>query len=345
MSDQQTSSAAPFTLAEALDPAWLTGALASLTGGAPVTGVDVVEVIRTTATKVRFKAEWAGGAANLCLKAFLDMEGRRGSSAGVIEADFYMHLADRLDVRVPACVATVVDRQAEQGIVIMRDLIVAGAKFSTALEPFGADDAAASLDQIARLHAGSALLPDSPWIGRRIVDLIGWNVLSAPALQELLDGPRGKELDARTRNAERLIAGLKAVAELDGSQPATLIHGDCHAGNTYRTGDGFGLIDWQMLQRGGWALDVAYHICAVLSVEAAEKHEWDLLDHYLGEARRLGVQVPDREAARAQYRAAAVYGYYLWAITRRVDPAITEVFVDRLGKSVARHESFKALGL
>lgn len=344
MSDLQTSPAAPFTLAEVMEPAWLTQALGPLTGGAPVTRVNIVETIRTTATKVRFTVEWANGAASLCLKAFLDM-GARGSSAGVVEADFYTHLAERLDVRLPVCVATAVDRQAEQGIVIMRDLIADGATFCTALEPFGADDAAASLGQIARLHAGSSLLPEVPWVGRRIVDLIAWNVVPAPALQELLDGPRGRGLDARTRNAERLIAGLKAVADLDATQPATLVHGDCHAGNIFRTRDGYGLIDWQLLQRGGWALDVAYHICAVLPVEAAEAHEWSLLDHYLDEARRLGGQVPDREAARAQYRVAAVYGYYLWAITRRVDPAITEVFVDRLGKSVMRHDSFKALGL
>jgi hypothetical protein len=40
-----------------------------------------------------------------------------------------------------------------------------------------------------------------------------------------------------------------------------------------------------------------------------------------------------------------VYGYYLWAITRRVEPAITNVFVNRLGNAVARHESYRLLGL
>jgi hypothetical protein len=40
-----------------------------------------------------------------------------------------------------------------------------------------------------------------------------------------------------------------------------------------------------------------------------------------------------------------VYGYYLWSITRRVEPAIINVFVGRLGASVTRHESYRLLGV
>lgn len=327
--EASASAGAPYTLAEAMNPSWLTRALAPLTGGDLVTQVDVVEVIRTTATKVRFRVQWAGGAASLCLKAFLDMgAGYRSSAVGITEADFYTELGRHLDVRVPACVATVTDRAKAQGVVILRDLVAAGASFCSALDPFTVDDAAASLEQIARLHASGPLLTRASWVGRSIADLAAWNLVPAPALQELLEGPRGRRLEPRVREAERLIAGLNALARCDASQPATLLHGDCHAGNIFRTAEGPGLIDWQLLQRGGWALDVAYHICAVLPVETAAMHEWSLLEHYLEEARQYGVDVPGREAARTQYRVAVVYGYYLWAITQRVEPAITEVFVD-----------------
>ncbi len=76
---------------------------------------------------------------------------------------------------------------------------------------------------------------------------------------------------------------------------------------------------------------MAYHIAAVLPVEVAEREERRLLGHYLQLALAQGLDVPDPEEAWAQCRAAAVYGYYLRAITRRVDPAITNVFVARLG--------------
>lgn len=345
-----TTGEVPQTLARALDPQWLTPALATLTGGAPVTHVESVEVIRTMATKARFVATFEGapsGGEALCLKAFLDVdaENARGGVVSIKEADFYAQLAPRLSVRVPACVAAIVDREAQLGIVIMRDLIREGARFCTALEPLTCDQAAKSLEQLARLHTNRSVLGQAPWVTRRIADLARGAYVPLPMLQEMLNGPRGEGLPARTRDATLLLAGMKALAVRDASHAQTLIHGDCHAGNLYQTTEGPGLIDWQLLQRGGWALDVAYHIAAVLAVDVAEKEERALLHHYLDTARSLGGEVPTREAAWEQYRMSTVYGYYLWAITRRVDPAIINVFVNRLGSAVTRHESYRLLGL
>jgi len=106
-----------------------------------------------------------------------------------------------------------------------------------------------------------------------------------------------------------------------------------------------GVIDWQLLQRGGWALDVAYHLNAVLPTEVAEVEERRLLGEYLAMMRARGMEMPDEEQAWSQYREAVIYGYYLWAITRRVDPPIIVQFVDRLGKAVTRHESHALLGI
>lgn len=340
----------PRTLAQALDAAWLTKALAPLTGGAAVTTVETVEVIRTVATKVRFTAAYEGapgGKGAFCLKGFLDVdpEMAKGGATTVLEADFYDKLAPQLSVRVPECVATVVDREAPMGVVIMRDLIAQGARFCTALEAFTADEAAQSLEQLAQLNARRDLLQGRPWIRRRVADLAHAQFVTRAMLQELLDGPRGEGLSARTRDAAVLIEGMKALAAWDEGLPQALIHGDSHAGNIFRTADGPGLIDWQLLQSGGWALDAAYHIAAVLPVEVAEREERALLGHYLDAMRRLGVEMPGPEDAWRQYRLAAVYGFYLWSITRRVDPAITNVFVGRLGASVTRHESYSLLGV
>jgi hypothetical protein len=40
-----------------------------------------------------------------------------------------------------------------------------------------------------------------------------------------------------------------------------------------------------------------------------------------------------------------MYGYYMWGITRRVDPPIIRQFTDRLGRAVMRHGSFELLGV
>ncbi|MFT3965049.1 MAG: aminoglycoside phosphotransferase family protein [Sphingobium sp.] len=345
-----TALTVPGTLAEALDPVWLSEALAPVTGGKPVTAVETVEVIRTVATKVRFTAAFDGardGREAFCLKGLLDVDavGAAGGPTTVLECDFYDKLAPRLSVRVPERVATVVDRDAPMGVLLMRDLVAGGGHFCSALDAFTPDDAAQSLDQLAALHGGAGLLGELPWVGRRAAALANSDYVTAEMLQEMLDGPRGETLPPATRDAARLRAAVKALAARDGETPDFLIHGDAHAGNIFRTAEGAGLIDWQLLQRGGWALDIAYHISAVLPVEVAEAHERDLLDHYLDRMKGLGAAMPDAETAWAEYRAAAAYGYFLWAITRRVDPAIINVFVARLGAAATRHDSFRLLGV
>jgi aminoglycoside phosphotransferase (APT) family kinase protein len=339
----------PLTLDEALDPAWLSAALASVAPGERVTAVETVEVIKTVATKVRFAATFDGpaGTQAFCLKGLLDVDEmtKLGGSTCVLEGDFYLKLAPRLDVQVPVAVAVVTDREAKQSVLLMRDVIAAGGRFCSALEAFTVDEAASSLAQIARLHAGSGLLDDADWVRPRAAELARMPHMTADILQGLLDGPRGDNLSPFVRNGERLIAGMRALADRDAGRPQFLVHGDAHAGNIFRTSQGSGLIDWQVLQRAGWAIDVAYHLCAVLPVELAEKEERKLLDHYLDLARGHGLTVPDREEAWRQYRESVMYGFYMWGITRRVAPDITVQFTDRLGRAVMRHESHALLGV
>jgi hypothetical protein len=339
--------AVPTTLEAALDPVWLAKALKEIGGGQAVTEVNVVEVIRTMATKVRFTVRFAGGDQlhAFCLKGFLDVgdAASQGGATTVLEADFYAKIAPQVGVRVPQCVAAIIDRDAPLGVIIMRDLIAAGARFCSALEAFTADEAAESLQQIAALHAGRALLDTSPWITPRVAQLANMKHITADMLQEMLEGPRGIGLSPQVLDARRLVDGLKALATRDAVRDQFLVHGDSHAGNIFRTPQGTGLIDWQLLQRGGWALDVAYHINAVLPVEVAASEERRLLAGYLADMRGRGFAMPTDDEAWAQYREAAIYGYYLWSITRRVDPEIINLFVNRLGNAVTRLESHALL--
>jgi len=340
----------PTTLVEALDPQWLTTVLAEVSGGQEVVAVETVEIIRTVATKVRFAVTYAGGdKAGFCLKGLLDVDAMtaRGGPTCVLEADFYGKVAPGCSVTVPEAVAIVIDREAQQAVTVMRDLIVDGAAFCSALDPFTADDALLSLGQLARLHARSAILEGATWIRPRAAELARMTYVTPETLQDLLDGPRGENLSAPVRDASRLIAGLKALAERDGARPQFLIHGDAHAGNVFRTADGagMGLIDWQLLQRGGWALDLAYHLNAVLPTAVAEAEERHLMGEYLAMMRGHGMAMPGEEQAWALYRESVLYGYYLWSITRRVDPPIIVQFVDRLGKAVMRHDSHALLGV
>ncbi|MBB4860219.1 aminoglycoside phosphotransferase (APT) family kinase protein [Novosphingobium chloroacetimidivorans] len=343
----------PKTLVAALDPAWLSQALADVSGGKPVEAVEQVEFIRTVATKVRFKVTYQGGeTGSYCIKGLLDVDEAtaRGGPTCVLEADFYCKVAPTVpELTVPVCVSAIIDREGQQAVYIMRDLVADGAQLGSALQPFTADEAVLSLAELAKLHASSGFLDGSAWIRPRAADLAGMTYITTETIQELLDGPRGVNLSPQVRNASRLRDAMKALAARDGKRPQYMIHGDAHAGNSYRVGEGgqrrAGLIDWQLLQRGGWALDIAYHLNAVLPTEVAEIEERRLLREYLAMARGRGLDMPEDEDAWAQYREAVIYGYYLWAITRRVDPAIMVQFTDRLGKAVTRHESHQLLGV
>jgi len=345
----QPDVAVPATLDEALDPAWLSQALSSIGKGASVTSVEQVELIKTVATKVRFAVTFEGSQEkhSFCLKGLLDVDEMtaRGGSTCVLEADFYCKVAPVVDIRVPECVAAIVDREAQQGVIIMRDLIVDGARFCSALEPFSADDASASLEQLSRLHLRSNFLEGKDWIRPRAAELARMTYITPEMLQDLLDGPRGDNLTPQVRDGSRLLAAMQELANRDERRRQFMIHGDSHAGNIFRTADGPGVIDWQLLQRGGWALDVAYHLNAVLPTEVAQREERRLVEEYLQRMRAAGMEMPGDEEAWTQYREAVMYGYYLWAITRRVDPPIIVQFTDRLGKAVMRHGSHALLGI
>lgn len=349
MTTELTDLAVSTTLEAALEPAWLTKALAPL-GKGEVVEVERVEFIKTVATKQRFTVKFAGSdeVHALCLKSILDVENpaMAGGSTTVLEADFYQNFAPRIDIRVPTLVSAVIDRDAPLGIIIMRDLIAEGTRFCSALEAFTPDQTAQSLEQIAELHAGQALLKEFDWIRPRIASLANMPHITPEILQEMMDGPRGRNLSPEIKDARRIIAGMAELGARDPGYEQFPVHGDTHAGNIYRTADGhLGIIDWQVLQSAGWAVDVAYHTCATLPWEVAEKEERNLLDHYLGVMKAKGFAMPDRDEAWRRYREAAIYGYYMWAITRRVDPPIIEQFTDRLGRAVTRLESHKLLGI
>jgi aminoglycoside phosphotransferase (APT) family kinase protein len=252
-------------------------------------------------------------------------------------------MAPRLSMRLPSLINAVVDREAPAGILLLEDLVDRGAHFCGALEPYSLDDAAASLEQIARLHTAPPEVAGVPWARSWMLRIIGQGAVQQAELEKLMQDPRGDSLPAQTKDASAIIDAARRLAIESERGPQTLLHGDTHAGNIFMTNEGPGLNDWQNYQRGLWAADVAYHIAAVLPVEVAEREERRLLDHYLDCVRRFRGNAPDRDGAWKAYRMSPVWGFYLWAITRFVEPPIIYEFVKRLGASVTRHESFALL--
>jgi hypothetical protein len=343
---------APDALETVRSREWLSTMLAARWPDAQVRDVETVEILATQATKIRLKLDVAGGGegvpTQICIKGVLTDTGAH-PSASIVETLFYRELAAGLPVRVPQCIHASLNADGSRGVIVMHDIIAAGGHFCSALQPFTPDEAADGLDQLALLHAESQ--PGSKAFGHgwahSFLDRIAKQpIIAREDFQAQLDGSRGERLAPAVRDAARLQNGLEALAADVRGRPLCLVHGDAHAGNVYRDADGaLGLVDWQILQKGSWAIDVAYHLASVLPPEVCRANERDLLADYCTRLRAYdGPEIPADEAWRS-YRIAMVYGYYLWSITRKVEPEIIDTFVYRLGTAVHDLESFEVLGV
>jgi hypothetical protein len=343
----------PNTLEGVLDPAWLSAALGRSFPGIDVTDVHPGPVVSRVSTNARFRIECRddlpqGLPAHLCVKGyFTDCSDTAAASrtAGVPEAQFYRLLARSSGVRTLDCVYADVDPATEHGVVITGDVAAYGATFLDALSPYRADHVAESLEQYAVLHGRTwgGAPPDEPWLAPRLEATM--RARGLPEIRGNFEGPIGSLVPERVRDPERLLEAVRRLVELlERAEPRCLLHGDAHVGNLYLDADGRPcLVDWQLVQRGPWYLDVGYHLGCTMSTEERRRTESDLLAHYLDRLRFEAVDAPSWDDARRMVRLGMVYGFFLWAITLKVAPPITTSMLERLGNAVADHEAYGAV--
>ena len=344
--------AVPDTIEQALDPGWLTTALSPRFPGIEVTRVTPGPVVERLSTNARFSIECAGGLPDglvptLCVKGYFGEKGRAMAHVGEPEARFYATLAEATGVRTLRAVYADVDPQTRHGVVITEDVVAAGGEFLDALSPYSPEQTAQSLAELARLHAhswGPGDTMDEPWLASRLSTYFAYR--GVPDIQANFDGPVGVDVAHEVADAERLANALRALAARGEGPGWTVIHGDAHVGNIFLDAQGTpGLVDWQVVQRGHWGIDVGYHIGSALTTADRERSERDLLEHYLDRLRSHGVEPPAWDDAMDAYRAGLAYGFFMWAITLVVKPAIIQVLLQRLSAASAAHDSFGALGV
>ena len=342
----------PDTLELLLSPDWLSSALSPRFPGIEVTGVTPGPVISRVATNARFRIECATGvpeglSADLCGKGYFGDYGRAFRHVGESEACFYREAAASTGMRTLRSVYADVDPVTHHGVVITEDVVAQGATFLDALSDFSPDQAAQSLEELAKLHAatwGRPAYADAPWLASRLESYLA--LRGVEDIRGNFEGPIGAGVPLAVRDPQRLVDALHTLAPMVADiSPWSLIHGDGHVGNVYL--DGLGrpsFVDWQMVQRGPWYLDVGYHLASALTVEDRRASEQDLIRHYLDCLAAGGVDAPSRDEAWVGVRRGMVYGFFLWGITLKVDPAITSTLLLRLGTATADHEAFDAIG-
>lgn len=343
---------APFDIDEVLSPEWLTTALGRDLPGVLVGSTDVVEVLESTARKVRFTITYENDGGHrdlptaLCVKGYFNPELRQFGVTGLHEVRFYDRLADIVPIRAPKPRYTGINADGTHGLVIMDDVVAAGSAFFYQLDYYALETARLSLDELARLHAQfwEHELSAEDWLAPKIKNFPRF--IPTDVMDDLLRGPRGDGFPAGMRDAARLKTAMSALADRYGTRPRTLIHADAHLGNLFRTLDHrIGFVDWQNYEFGHWSMDVAYHLATALDPAHRADQERELLAFYLQRLAEEGGPHMSVDEAWEDYSVAPVYGYFLWAMTRRVVPHITEELTQRLGKSVLDHDSLELLGV
>ena len=340
--------AAPRTLDEALSPVWLTAALGTRFPGVVVTAVHPGPVDDRVSTNALFSIEVQeppplGLPLDLCLKGYFGEAGRAASSVGVTEALFYRDLLAETGICSLPLVYADVDAARGLGTVITADVVAQGCTFPDPRTASSVDQVAESLGQLAMLHAATWQAPrwaDQTWLAPKMQMLAGAG--RTGVVHASLEGAVGAGIPVRTRDPERLLSAYTRLAvEVETEAEWAVMHGDPHLGNVFLDAAGRpSFLDWQLVQRGAWYIDVSYHIASSLDIEHRRKHERDLLAHYLDRLAAGGVEAPESSAAWDCVRRGVVHGLFLWSITQRVDPAVTAVLLSRLGTAA---DDFEAL--
>lgn len=337
----------PDTLEQALDPGWLTAALGQRFPGVEVTTATPTGETSRITSNVRFHIDGTipdGLSADLCVKGYFNEAGLQARMAGLPEALFYRDVADKTGMRTLRCVYAGIDLQATNAVILTEDVVAQGGRFLDGTSAYTVEQTAQSLTELAQLHGSTwGAVPDDAWIASRL----GMTLESrgAPLIAESFAKPHSADVPVSVRDADRLVTAYRAVADRAlHAQPACVIHGDTHVGNVFIAGDGGpSWLDWQVVQKGPWYVDVGYHLASALTVGDRRAHEDDLLRHYLGELGARGGEPPAFDDARRLIRNGEVHGFYFWAITIYVAPPVIASLLHRLGTAIEDHGSYAAV--
>lgn len=313
---------------------WMTGALQKSLPGVRVSAVKFEHVDQGTSTRAAMRVDYADRAGHVNVPEVMWLKGnfvpdRELMSGEVIYQDevrFYRDMQSQLlpQVNSPRCFYADFDGTG-QGVLLLEDLRLRGARFGRGPEPFSRREAEQLIDIFAVLHArwwqSPALATEFAWANEPIP-------ADSPYIK-LVRQPdewarRCKQVHAlalprRLLDHSVMEPALERLQLIDRTEPQCILHGDAHLGNMYIDANGApGLLDWQCVRRGLWAHDINYALVSALDIEDRRDWEHDLLRRYLDALQRqfdaLGrdSRAPTFDEAWLSYRQQNLYGLFFW---------------------------------
>jgi hypothetical protein len=309
----------PWRVAD-VDAAWLTSVLARATPGARVLRVEDLGGSSGTTDRRRLALTWNDAGAAAALPAHLFVKATSPSaknrtmvaalSMAIHEVRFYEQVRPALgDVAPRAHYARA--GHGARFVLVLDDLLAQGARPVTAGDGCTIEHARALIDALAELHAAfwrsPRLAADLAWAAP-MVDRPGFALLANQfrrVRRKFLAQAEQRDVRPRARRMLQLLnENDLALYRSWSAGPQTLVHGDCHLGNTYALPDGrAGLLDWQVVFRTRGVREISYFVTAALDRDLRRAHERGLIERYLGGLASAGVpDPPSFEQAWDDYR-------------------------------------------
>ncbi len=288
---------APIDDAAGLTPGWMQAALRAAGFTAEVLGVEA-EPVGTGQMSVSLRVRCHVGSGSPVPETLIakipspDRDVRRLVSAGYrAEIAFYEDLAPTVAVRAPRCHLAVANADASSFTLLLEDLAPATQGDQVAGAPVEAVTAAAQ--NLAGLHGprwcdpalegASWRQPSGPGARRFTADLV------AGALPQFVERMGTSLADEDRATLEGAVGVLEAflAARPDRFAP---IHGDYRLDNLlFGPGGAVAAVDWQTLDVGLPARDLAYLLGTCLGVEDRRAGEQDVVGAYWQDLQRHGV--------------------------------------------------------
>ncbi|WP_046300379.1 phosphotransferase [Mycobacterium sp. UM_Kg27] len=220
----------------------------------------------------------------------------------------------------PTVYRAVIDESRRDFLLIMEDITAGrGAEPRDATRPLTLDEAAHGVRGLARLHGafwGDRISgnPALAWV-EPFIPFAGLELAPLEVAYERLGDSVASEITTMTGTELFSDTWARYIRSLTRG-PQTLLHGDPHLGNTYVLPDGdVGFLDWQMVRRGNFSLDLGYFLQGALTIADRRAGERALLEQYRGALGLPAGQLPSDEEIWLHYRASAAHGLAIWIAT------------------------------
>jgi aminoglycoside phosphotransferase (APT) family kinase protein len=305
-----------------ITPAWMTDALRRHHPDAVVSDVEVMLRDDGTNRRARLGLTYSAGTgpATVFAKAVDPAHAELVAlTSGLFHEPRLFNAGVVLPLDHPAVYAAIIDEDASDFLMIMEDVVARGADPRDSTRPMTVDQVASGVCGLAKLHSefwGDRITSDPAlsWV-EPFVAFAGLEYAPLEIAYERLGDSVPAEIPGMTGTDLFVDIWARYIGTLT-EAPQTLLHGDPHIGNTYvLPDDTVGFLDWQMVRRGNFALDLGYFLQGALTIEDRRRSERDLVMEYRGALSLPADDMPSADEVWLRYRASVAHGLAIWIAT------------------------------